>query len=96
MADGFPNVIDQLIEKRLEDIFISEKYSDIIEGIYEDLENELSSSIKNIEEDTKEDLMDAIKSIVFDHVLHQSKLTYRLAFQDSFTLFVDTFLIPKK
>ncbi|WP_269919322.1 hypothetical protein [Caldifermentibacillus hisashii] len=56
MIDGFPKLVNQLIERRLEDI----------------------------------------KANIFDQVFYQSKLTYRVAFKDAFSLFIDTFLTPKK
>jgi len=56
VIDGFPKLVNQLIERRLEDIIAN----------------------------------------IFDQVFYQSKLTYRVAFKDAFSLFIDTFLTPKK
>jgi hypothetical protein len=96
VIDGFPKLVNQLIERRLEEIITSEEYAIFIDGIYQNLEQKLSSSIKDLDEEAKMNLMEDIKSNIFDQVFYQSKLTYRVAFKDAFSLFIDAFLIPKK
>ncbi len=96
MIDGFPRLVNQLIESRLEDIITSEEYEMFMEGIYKDLEQKLSSSIKDLDEEAKNNLIEDFKSNIFQQVFHQSKLTYRVAFKDAFSFFVDTLLMPKK
>jgi len=96
MIDGFPRLVNQLIESRLENIITSEEYEMFMEGIYKDLEQKLSSSIKDLEEEEKNNLIEDLKSNIFQQVFHQSKLTYRVAFKDAFSFFVDTLLMPKK
>lgn len=96
VIDGFPKLVNQLIERRLEDIITSKEYAMFIEGIYLDLEQKLSSSIKDLDAEAKMNLMEDIKANIFDQVFYQSKLTYRVAFKDAFSLFIDTFLTPKK
>ncbi|MDL0421273.1 hypothetical protein QPM05_14365 [Caldibacillus thermoamylovorans] len=80
MIDGFPKLVNQLIERRLEDIITSKEYAMFIEGIYLDLEQKLSSSIKDLDAEAKMNLMEDIKANIFDQVFYQSKLTYRVAF----------------
>jgi hypothetical protein len=96
MIDGFPKLVNQLIERRLEEIFTSEDFAMFIDGIYQDLEQKLSSSIKDLDEEEKLNLKEDLKSNIFDQVFYQSKLVYRVAFKDAFSLFIDAFLIPKK
>lgn len=96
MIDGFPRLVNQLIESRLENIITSEEYEMFMEGIYKDLEQKLSSSIKDLDEEEKNNLIEDLKSNIFQQVFHQSKLTYRVAFKDAFSFFVDTLLMPKK
>lgn len=96
MIDGFPKLINQLIESRLENIITSEEYEMFMESIYQDLEKKLSSSIKDLDEEAKNNLIEDLKSNIFQQVFQQSKLTYRVAFKDAFSFFVDTLLIPKK
>lgn len=96
MIDGFPSLINQLIESRLENIITSEEYEMFMEGIYQDLEKQLSSSIKDLDEEAKNNLIEDLKSNIFQQVFQQSKMTYRVAFKDAFSFFVDTLLIPKK
>ncbi|SIR56438.1 hypothetical protein SAMN05880580_1398 [Priestia flexa] len=45
MIDGFPKLVNQLIESRLENIITSEEYEMFMESIYQDLEQKLSSSV---------------------------------------------------
>lgn len=96
MIDGFPRLVNQLIESRLENIITSEEYEMFMEGIYKDLEQKLSSSIKDLDEEAKNNLIEDLKSNIFQQVFQQSKLTYRVAFKDAFSFFVDTLLIPKR
>jgi hypothetical protein len=96
MIDGFPRLVNQLIESRLENIITSEEYEMFMEGIYQDLEQKLSSSINDLDEEAKNNLIEDLKSNIFQQVFQQSKLTYRVAFKDAFSFFVDTLLIPKK
>ena len=96
MIDGFPRLVNNLIESRLENIITSEEYEIFMEGIYKDLEQKLSSSINNLDEEAKNNLIEDLKSNIFQQVFQQSKLTYRVAFKDAFSFFVDTLLIPKK
>ena len=96
MIDGFPKLVNQLIESRLENIITSEEYEMFMESIYQDLEQKLSSSIKNLDEEAKNNLIEDLKSNIFQQVFQQSKLTYRVAFKDAFSFFVDTLLMPKK
>lgn len=96
MIDGFPRLVNQLIESRLEDIITSEEYEMFMEGIYKDLEQKLSSSIKDLDEEAKNNLIEDLKSNIFQQVFQKSKLTYRVAFKDAFSFFVDTLLIPKR
>jgi len=96
MIDGFPKLVNQLIERRLEEIFTSEDFAMFIDGIYQDLEQKLSSSIKDLDEEEKLNLKEDLKSNIFDKVFYQSKLVYRVAFKDAFSLFIDAFLTPKK
>lgn len=96
MIDGFPKLVNQLIERRLEEIFTSEDFTMFIDGIYQDLEQKLSSSIKDLDEEEKLNLKEDLKSNIFDQVFYQSKLVYRVAFKDAFSLFIDAFLTPKK
>ncbi|MEI3599097.1 MULTISPECIES: hypothetical protein [Bacillaceae] len=96
MIDGFPRLVNQLIENRLENIITSEEYEMFMEGIYQDLEQKLSSSINDLDEEAKNNLIEDLKSNIFQQVFQQSKLTYRVAFKDAFSFFVDTLLIPKK
>ena len=96
MIDGFPRLVNQLIESRLENIITSEEYEMFMEGIYKDLEQKLSSSIKDLDEEEKNNLIEDLKSNIFQQVFQQSKLTYRVAFKDAFSFFVDTLLMPKK
>lgn len=96
MIDGFPKLVSQLIESRLENIITSEEYEMFMESIYQDLEQKLSSSIKDLDEEAKNNLIEDLKSNIFQQVFQQSKLTYRVAFKDAFSFFVDTLLIPKK
>mgnify|MGYP001335263836 FL=1 len=96
MIDGFPRLVNNLIESRLENIITSEEYEIFMEGIYKDLEQNLSSSINDLDEEAKNNLIEDLKSNIFQQVFHQSKLTYRVAFKDAFSFFVDTLLIPKK
>ena len=96
MIDGFPRLVNQLIESRLENIITSEEYEMFMEGIYKDLEQKLSSSIKDLDEEAKNNLIEDLKSNIFQQVFQQSKLTYRVAFKDALSFFVDTLLIPKR
>ena len=96
MIDGFPRSVNNLIESRLENIITSEEYEIFMEGIYKDLEQKLSSSINDLDEEAKNNLIEDLKSNIFQQVFQQSKLTYRVAFKDAFSFFVDTLLIPKK
>ncbi|MBU5466278.1 hypothetical protein KQI49_05455 [Virgibacillus sp. MSJ-26] len=96
MIDGFPKLVNQLIESRLENIITSEEYEMFMESIYQDLEQKLSSSIKDLDEEAKNNLIEDLKSNIFQQVFQQSKLTYRVAFKDAFSFFVDTLLMPKK
>ncbi|MDF1510987.1 hypothetical protein PZE06_22910 [Robertmurraya sp. DFI.2.37] len=96
MIDGFPRLVNQLIESRLEDIITSEEYEMFMEGIYKDLEQKLSSSIKDLDEEAKNNLIEDLKSDIFQQVFQKSKLTYRVAFKDALSFFVDTLLIPKR
>ncbi|KPH69315.1 MULTISPECIES: hypothetical protein [Bacillaceae] len=96
MIDGFPRLVNQLIESRLEDIITSEEYEMFMEGIYKDLEQKLSSSIKDLDEEAKNNLIEDLKSNIFQQVFQKSKLTYRVAFKDALSFFVDTLLIPKR
>ncbi|PAE27137.1 hypothetical protein CHI07_20865 [Paenibacillus sp. 7884-2] len=96
MIDGFPRLVNNLIESRLENIITSEEYEIFMEGIYKDLEQKLSSSINDLDEEAKNNLIEDLKSNIFQQVFQQSKLTYRVAFKDAFSFFVDTLLIPKK
>ena len=96
MIDGFPRLVNNLIESRLENIITSEEYEIFMEGIYKDLEQKLSSSIKDLDEEAKNNLIEDLKSNIFQQVFQKSKLTYRVAFKDAFSFFVDTLLIPKR
>ncbi|GIO22299.1 hypothetical protein [Oceanobacillus sp. J11TS1] len=96
MIDGFPRLVNHLIESRLEDIITSEEYEMFMEGIYKDLEQKLSSSIKDLDEEAKNNLIEDLKSNIFQQIFQQSKLTYRVAFKDALSFFVDTLLIPKR
>lgn len=96
MIDGFPRLVNQLIESRLEDIITSEEYEMFMEGIYKDLEQKLSSSIKDLDEEAKNNLIEDLKSNIFQQVFQKSKLIYRVAFKDALSFFVDTLLIPKR
>lgn len=96
MIDGFPRLVNNLIESRLENIITSEEYEIFMEGIYKDLEQKLSSSINDLDEEAKNNFIEDLKSNIFQQVFHQSKLTYRVAFKDAFSFFVDTLLIPKE
>ena len=96
MIDGFPRLVNNLIESRLENIITSEEYEMFMEGIYKDLEQKLSSSIKDFDEEAKNNLIEDLKSNIFQQVFQQSKLTYRVAFKDALSFFVDTLLIPKR
>lgn len=96
MIDGFPRLVNQLIESRLENIITSEEYEIFMEGIYKDLEQKLSSSIKDLDEEAKNNLIEDLKSNIFQQVFQKSKLTYRVAFKDALSFFVDTLLIPKR
>ena len=90
MIDGFPRLVNNLIESRLENIITSEEYEIFMEGIYKDLEQKLSSSINDLDEEAKNNLIEDLKSNIFQQVFQQSKLTYRVAFKDAFSFFVDT------
>ena len=96
MIDGFPRLVNNLIESRLENIITSEEYEIFMEGIYKDLEQKLSSSINDLDEEAKNNLIEDLKSNIFQQVFQQSKLTYRVAFKDALSFFVDTLLIPKR
>ena len=96
MIDGFPRLVNNLIESRLENIITSEEYEMFMEGIYKDLEQKLSSSIKDLDEEAKNNLIEDLKSNIFQQVFQKSKLTYRVAFKDALSFFVDTLLIPKR
>lgn len=80
----------------MENIITSEEYEIFMEGIYKYLEQKLSSSIKDLDEEEKNNIIEDLKSNIFQQVFHQSKLTYRVAFKDAFSFFVDTLLMPKK
>lgn len=96
MVDGFQKSVNELIEKRIEDITNSEEYKLFMENIYQDLEQNLSSSITDKDEKAKDILIDDIKSNIFQKTFLKSKLTYRVAFKDALSFFVNTLLLPKK
>ncbi|MEJ9152283.1 MULTISPECIES: hypothetical protein [Bacillaceae] len=96
MIEGFQKAVNQLIENRLGDIINSEEYRMFSEAIYRDLEDKLSSITESLNEDARNNLIEDIKSNIFEQVFYQSKLTYRVAFNDSLIFLVNTLLIPKK
>ena len=96
MVDGFQKSVNELIEKRIEDITNSEEYKLFMENIYQDLEQNLSSSITDKDEKAKDILIDDIKSNIFQKTFLKSKLTYRVAFKDALSFFINILLLPKK
>jgi hypothetical protein len=95
MVEGFPRLVNQLIESRTDAIMTSDDYELLMDSIYQDLEEKLSSVLKDLDEETKNNFIEDIKSNIFQQVFHQSKLTYRVAFKDAFTFFIDTLVMPK-
>jgi len=96
MIDGFANLVNNLIEKRMESIITSEEYTIYIENIYQDVEQQLFGNLDGFDEETKNNLMEDLKNIIFQQVFYQSKLTYHTAFQDALSFFVDTLLLSKR
>src|SRR5690625_4204718 len=96
VVDNFQKSVNDLIEKRIEDITNSEEYKLFMEGIYQDLEQNLSSSMTEQNEKEKDNIIDDIKSNIFQKAFLKSKLTYRVAFKDALSFFINTLLLPKK
>lgn len=66
-----------------------------MEGVYQGLEQRLSSSIKDLGERETHELIEDLRNHVYEHVEEQSKIIYRTAFKDGFSFFVDK-LLPNK
>jgi hypothetical protein len=96
LIEGFQNVVNQLIENRLEQIITSEEYNIYSDLLHKELDEKLSAIEKLENEDKKQELIDEIRNNIFDQVHLQSKLAYRTAFSDAWILAINTLIIPRK
>lgn len=95
MVDGFYNAYSNLIEARLADIYKSEEYTVMTEAIFHEFEQKLSAKIGELGAEEKEAMFEDFQNAIFNQTHHQNKLTYRVAFNDALTFFMDTILTKK-
>lgn len=96
MIDGFSRLVDQLVEKRIEDIITSEEYDVLMKGIFQELEQTLSSITSDQDVEDRNNIVEDLKSNIFQQVFYQSKLTYRVAFEDALSFYMETLPLRKK
>ncbi|MBD8070007.1 hypothetical protein [Bacillus sp. PS06] len=96
MVDGFYNAYSNLIESRLADIYKSEEYTIMTETIFHEFEQKLAAKIGDFGPEEREALFEDFQTAIFNQTHHQNKHTYRVAFNDALTFFMDTILTPKK
>ncbi|KOY81879.1 hypothetical protein I6G82_22925 [Lysinibacillus macroides] len=96
MVDGFYNAYSNLIEARLADIYKSEEYTVLTETIFHEFEQKLSAKIGELGTEERESLFEDFQTAIFNQTHHQNKLTYRIAFNDALSFFMDTILTQKR
>ncbi|WP_413363749.1 hypothetical protein [Lysinibacillus sp. 3P01SB] len=86
MTDDFKLAYEELIERRIETVYKSQKNIEAAR----DLENELLVILKkaenNIKQNDVEHILEQVVTIVGQHIYELNKATYRLALSDGFTL----------
>lgn len=96
MVTGFQQVIENLVQRRLEEIINSKEFISISEAIEHDLEEKLKQLTQLDDDVDKLTLISDFQDNIFEQVYLQSTIAYKTGFSDALIFAVDTLMAPKK
>lgn len=96
MIDGFQKAVDELIENRLGELINSDEYIMYSETIHKDLEEKLALFNETSDQEIRDEVIEGLRSNIFEQVYFQSKMAYRMAFNDALVFMINTLILPKK
>lgn len=96
MVKGFQQVMEELVQRRIEEIINSTEFISISEAIEHDLEEKLKQLAQLADDVDKLTLISDFKDNIFEQVYLQSTIAYKTAFNDALIFAVDTLMAPKK
>ncbi|MGI2329340.1 hypothetical protein [Planococcus sp. YIM B11945] len=96
MVQGFQQAVNNLVEKRIEEVINSKEFMSYNEILDHDLEEKLKQLKQFDSDEAKMNALSDLKDNIFEQVFSQTNIAYKTGFNDAFILAVDMFVMPKK
>ncbi|TWT00134.1 hypothetical protein [Planomicrobium sp. CPCC 101079] len=96
MVREFQKVMNELVERRIEEVINSKEFVSYNEILDHDLDEKLKQLKQFDSDEAKMNALSDLKDNIFEQVFSQTNIAYKTGFNDAFILAVDMFVMPKK